>query len=63
MEKIGVVKDIDELGRLQIPIEIRKRLGLNKHVELILTTEGLLIRSREYHLVKATEICVGAAEE
>ena len=52
MEKIGIIKEIDNLGRLQIPKEIRTRLGLGKKVELIVTTNGLLIKSNEYQLVK-----------
>lgn len=49
---VGIIKEIDELGRLQIPKEIRKRLGFNQRVELVVTQEGLLIKSQEYHLVK-----------
>lgn len=52
MEKTGIIKEIDSLGRLHIPKEIRKRLGLNKSVELILTDSGLLVKSTDYQLVK-----------
>ena len=52
MEKIGVIKEIDNLGRLQIPVEIRKRLGFEKSVELVVTLDGLLIKNQEYKLVK-----------
>ena len=52
MKKIGITKEIDKLGRLQIPKEIRNRLGLGAEVELIVTQEGLLIKSNEYKLVK-----------
>ena len=52
VEKIGTVKEIDRLGRLQIPKEIRKRLGFGKSVELIITSDGLLIKSEEYRLIK-----------
>lgn len=52
MEKIGIVKEIDNLGRLCIPKEIRSLLNLNKDVQLIITTDGLLIRNNEYVLVK-----------
>ena len=52
VQKIGVIKEIDNLGRLQIPIEIRKRLGLSNSVQLIITDEGLLIKSEEYKLIK-----------
>ena len=52
MEKIGIIKEIDDLGRLQIPKEIRTRLGLVEKVELVVEKEGLLIKSIEYELVK-----------
>ena len=45
MEEIGITKEIDDLGRLQIPKEIRKRLGLEKNVTLIVTSEGLLVKT------------------
>ena len=54
MEKIGVIKEIDNLGRLQIPVEIRKRLGFEKNVELVVTLDGLLIKKQEYKLVKVS---------
>ncbi len=48
----GIIKEIDDLGRLQIPKDLRLRLGLDKKVELVLTPSGLLIKSPEYQLVK-----------
>ena len=41
MQKVGIEKEIDSLGRLQIPKEIRNRLKLGKTVELVVTDEGL----------------------
>ena len=55
MENIGIIKEIDHLGRLQIPADIRKRLGLEKRVELVITPDGLLIKNEEYKLVKRAE--------
>lgn len=55
MEKIGVTKEIDELGRLQIPKEIRLRLGLKKEVQLIVTDDGLLIKNDEYKLIRVKD--------
>ncbi len=49
--EIGVVKEIDALGRIVIPKEYRERLGLEKRVELVLKKEGVLIRNSEYELV------------
>lgn len=55
MKKIGIIKDIDNLGRLQIPKDIRQRLGITKKVQLVVTDEGLLIKNDEYKLVKISE--------
>lgn len=55
MDKIGIIKEIDGLGRLQIPVEIRKRLRLETSVELVVTQDGLLVRNTEYKLVRISE--------
>ena len=52
MSDLGITKEIDDLGRLQIPKEIRARLGLTKKVQLVITQSGLLIKSEEYKLTK-----------
>ena len=52
MEQIGIKKEIDSLGRIYIPKEIRDTLGLYGDVEMITTTNGLLIRNPEYILIK-----------
>ena len=49
---IGVIKEIDSLGRIVIPKEFRDRLGLDKRVEVVITENGILIRNSEYELVK-----------
>ena len=55
-ERVGITKEIDDLGRLQIPKEIRKKLGLDKNVELVVTEDGLLVKSEEYRLIKIAEV-------
>ena len=54
MEQIGIEKEIDKVGRILIPKHIRKSLGFdaNKSVEMIITEDGLLIRSPKYKIVK-----------
>ena len=53
MEKnVGVVKEIDGLGRLVVPKEMRSLFHIDKAVELVLTEEGILLRSPAYKLVK-----------
>ena len=52
IEAIGIVKEIDKVGRIVVPKEFRERLGLEDYVEMVLTSEGVLIRSSKYTLVK-----------
>ena len=59
MENIGIIREIDNLGRLCIPKEMRTLLGLKKEVELIVTPQGVLIRNPAYVL----EIISNAEED
>lgn len=49
--RIGVKKEIDRLGRLVIPKEMRDTLCLGSEVELVLTEDGILVRNPRYRLV------------
>lgn len=42
----GLVRKLDDLGRIVIPMEIRKTLGIEPKdlVEIILTDEGILLK-------------------
>ena len=51
-ECVGVIKDIDNLGRIVIPKEYRERYNLGDNVEIIACEEGVLLRNPEYVLVK-----------
>ena len=51
-QAIGVNKEIDALGRLVIPKEMRALFHFENEVELVITEEGVLIRNPEYTLVK-----------
>ncbi len=51
-KSIGIIKEIDSLGRIVIPKDYRERLMLQKEVELILTSEGVLICNPEYEMIK-----------
>ena len=55
MKEIGVNKEIDALGRLVIPKEMRERFSLEGTVELVVTEEGILVRNPQYVLVKKEE--------
>ena len=49
---VGVIKEVDNLGRIVIPKEMRDLYSLNEKVEVISTPEGVLIRNPQYVLVK-----------
>ena len=51
-ETVGVIKEIDRLGRIVIPKDFRDRIGLESKVEITLTNGGILIKNPEYVLVK-----------
>ena len=51
MELIGVEKEIDKLGRIVVPMDLRRRYGLENRVELVATKDGISIKNIEYVLV------------
>ncbi|MBR6769010.1 MAG: hypothetical protein IKM34_05945 [Clostridia bacterium] len=52
---VGVNKEIDSLGRLVIPKEMRALFRFENEVELIVTEDGVLVRNPEYKLVKKNQ--------
>lgn len=54
--KIGITKEIDGLGRLVIPKEMREMFQLDKNVELIVTKEGILLRNPKYELIEKIKV-------
>ena len=54
-ETVGVIKEIDNLGRIVVPKEMRERFFLGKRVEVIMTKEGVLLRNPEYELIRVKE--------
>lgn len=46
MDRVGMVRDLDSLGRIVIPVDIRRRLGIGKHtvMEFWMTDSGLIMR-------------------
>ena len=49
---VGIIKEVDKLGRIVIPKELRERYGLTEQVELIASEYGIILKSPEYELVK-----------
>ena len=54
MDKIGIKKEIDRLGRICIPKEMITLFNPKSEVELLITKEGILLKNPEYILVKKT---------
>ena len=52
MDRVGIRKDIDKLGRICIPKEMRTLFRMEKEVELQVTEEGILLKNPGYVLVK-----------
>ena len=48
----SVLKEIDSLGRLVIPKEMRETFKLDKTVEIIVTQEGILVRNPKYEVIE-----------
>ena len=46
MDKVGIIKEFDKLGRIVIPKDLRERFALDNKVEIIATKEGVLILFR-----------------
>ena len=55
MSEIGIIKEIDGVVRIVIPKELRERYGLSGDVEVVATENGVLIKSREYILIKKSQ--------
>ena len=49
---VGIIKEVDKLGRIVIPKEFRERFNLGKEVEIVVTSNGILIRNPEFVLVR-----------
>lgn len=54
--KIGIVKEMDNLGRLVIPKEMREMFKFDKCVELVVTKDGVLIRNPKYKLIENVKV-------
>ena len=49
MKSTGVVRKLDNLGRIVIPIELRKTMGIAIKDTLEIFTEGDMIILKKYH--------------
>jgi len=49
MKSTGIVRKVDELGRVVIPIELRRTMDINEKDALEIFTEGNAIILQKYH--------------
>ncbi len=57
MRKIGIIREIDKVGRIVIPKELRAFYKFDGKVEILTTEEGILIRNPKYILIeKSTDL-------
>ena len=52
MDSIGIIRELDKLGRVTIPKEWRDLFKLERPLEIVATTEGVLIRNPKYKLIE-----------
>lgn len=60
MKSTGIIRKIDELGRIVLPIELRRNLGIVEHDSLEIFVDGTQIILRKY---SPSCIFCGSAEE
>ena len=48
MKKTGMIRQIDELGRITLPIELRRTLDIEEHDALEISLEGDAVVLRKY---------------
>lgn len=52
MKEIGIIRGIDNLGRIVISKELRDFYKLQGNIEIISTVDGILIRNLKYTMVE-----------
>lgn len=55
MSDTGIVRRVDDLGRVVIPMELRRTLGINVKDPMSITVEGNRVILEKYH--EACVIC------
>ncbi len=49
MKSTGIVRKVDELGRIVLPIELRRTLGIEEKDRIEIFVEGESVILRKYH--------------
>ena len=52
---VGIIKEVDKLGRIVIPKEMRERYLIDARVEILMTEDGILIKSPDIMFVRIQE--------
>jgi len=55
MDHVGVVAEVDHLGRVHLPKKMREVYALEGEIEIVLVEDGILLRSPRYMLVERPE--------
>ena len=55
MKGFGVIREVDKLGRVVIPKELREVYNLTKKVEIIATEDGVLICHPKFKVVEIND--------
>lgn len=56
MDTYGIKKEVDKLGRIVIPKEMRELFDITERVEMIVTKEGILLRNPKYELTPKKDV-------
>ena len=52
---VGIIKEVDKLCRIVIPKEMRERYLIDARVEILMTEDGILIKSPDTMFVRIQE--------
>lgn len=52
MKPAGIIKEFDKLGRIVIPKDMQDLFRLNSAVEIVITSEGILLRNPKFVLTE-----------
>ena len=49
MKSIGIVRKVDKLGRIVLPVELRKTMGIGDRDDLEIAVDGDMVVLRKYN--------------
>lgn len=75
MKATGIVRKVDELGRIVIPIELRRNLNINIHdpIEIYVDDDYIMLKkyepacifcgdAKEIHQIRGKNVCTSCLE-